>query len=262
MFSHTMLDQNKQLNKLDETQNKAANFGVSSVSIFKDNAKSFYLYKKTEKLVSALYLLSGFISDREPIKWLIRESAGSLLSVSLSLSDRTVAKQVLIHFDFVSTGLKLLSFLEVSYSAGIISEMNFNILKQELGGLLQVVESEEKNSDSKGVIFPEHFFAVSELPQGLPGLIDKGQNIMSDRLSFKKPAETVRTGDTKQKDKTNRQEIILSLLKKNPELGIKDFTSSIKDCSEKTIQRELATLVYKGQIKKEGEKRWSRYSLK
>jgi len=45
-------------------------------------------------------------------------------------------------------------------------------------------------------------------------------------------------------------------------LSVKDFTRVIKDCSEKTIQRELLDLVEKGIVKKEGERRWSRYSLK
>ena len=42
---------------------------------------------------------------------------------------------------------------------------------------------------------------------------------------------------------------------------IKDLTPVIKGCSEKTIQRELATLVDKGIVNKEGERRWSVYSM-
>jgi len=43
---------------------------------------------------------------------------------------------------------------------------------------------------------------------------------------------------------------------------VKDFAKVITDISEKTIQRELLDLVQRGVIKKEGERRWSRYSLK
>jgi hypothetical protein len=35
----------------------------------------------------------------------------------------------------------------------------------------------------------------------------------------------------------------------------------IKDCSEKTIQRELIVLVSEKVVKKEGERRWSVYSI-
>jgi DeoR/GlpR family transcriptional regulator of sugar metabolism len=36
----------------------------------------------------------------------------------------------------------------------------------------------------------------------------------------------------------------------------------IKDVSEKTIQRELISLIEAGIILKTGERRWSRYSIK
>ena len=77
---------------------------------------------------------------------------------------------------------------------------------------------------------------------------------MSDRLSVSNVLN-------KREDKSNRQEIIIGLLKSNKELGIKDFIKDIPSCSEKTIQRELIVLVSKGQVVKTGAKRWSRYSL-
>jgi len=258
-----MSDQNKQQNKLDETKYKVATLSISDITVFKDNPHLIYLYKKTEKLVSALYLLSSFISDKEPIKWQMREEGVNLLSQSLCLSDRLSSERMLAYTKFISTGLKFLSFLEVSYLGGIISEMNYNVLKYEFETLIKKAEFEEKGSGNKSLIFPEHFFEVqADQVEESSNVLSKGQTLMSDRMSLKKTTETVRTNELKQKDKSNRQEVIINLLKKNSELGIKDFTSSIKDCSEKTIQRELVLLVSKGLIKKAGEKRWSRYSLK
>lgn len=205
-----------------------------------------YLYKKTEKLVSALYLISNFLSDKEPIKWQLRELGIILLSENMSVS---LANQIL-------------SLLQVAHIAGLVSEMNFTILKFEFESLIQRVEQAEKES-LKGHVLSEDFFTVSNSNQGNSSALggvslvsnSKGHNTVSDRMSLK-------TGEIKQKDKSNRQDIIIGLLKKGGELGIKDFTSAIKGCSEKTIQRELATLVSKGQVKKAGEKRWSRYSIK
>jgi DNA-binding NarL/FixJ family response regulator len=85
---------------------------------------------------------------------------------------------------------------------------------------------------------------------------DKKSNL-SEKMSLTKtpaPEKIV-------KDKSNRQEIILSMLKSGVKLTIKDFAKNIKDCSEKTIQRELLSLVSKGVLKKEGERRWSKYFL-
>jgi len=212
-----MSDQNIQLNKPDST----------------------YVYKKTEKLVSALYLLSSFISDKEPLKWKIREAGLDLLSVNQ-----------------ISLVSLILSYLEIAYMGGIISQMNYGILKYELENLLVPVEQIEKDKLKGAIITPDFFVANNS----------KGQNNMSDRpdrqiggMSDKQKA--VRYGN-QGGDKSNRQTVIITLLKKGDELGIKDFTSGIKDCSEKTIQRELASLVSKGLIKKQGEKRWSKYSLR
>jgi predicted transcriptional regulator len=236
-----MNEDNKQPNKFQNTQTGLDVFNVSNLSIFKDNSSVIYIYKKTEKLVSAIYLLSNFISDKEPLKWQMRESGIELLSQSLTVTDRT---------GFLSKAIKNLSFFEIAFLGGIISEMNYKILKFEFESLIQTVESAERTVGSKNLLFSEHFFDTAST-----NAIPKGQDTMSFKLSDKKEPP-------KLKDKNTRQEIIMSLLKKNKELGIKDFVSSISDCSEKTIQRELALLVSNGSIKKEGEKRWSRYSIK
>ncbi len=67
-------------------------------------------------------------------------------------------------------------------------------------------------------------------------------------------------------NKGDRSQKILSLIKDNSKLfinkegvSIKDISIAFTDCGEKTIQRELNSLVLKGQIRKIGAKRWSRY---
>ena len=225
-----MSDQNKQLNIIEPA----------------------YLYKKTEKLVLALYLLSSFISDKEPVKWQLREVSLKLLSQMLPLSDKPIQGVSLLSLT--------LSYLEVAYMGGLISEMNFNIFKFELETLINKVEQEEKDQ-MKGAVLSEHFFNVPDVSPTTVFEGAKGHNSVSDRMSFRKETVSVRPIEHKQKDKSNRQDIIIALLQKGNELGIKDFTSAIKDCSEKTIQRELVSLVSKGLVKKQGEKRWSRYML-
>lgn len=249
-----MDNDNKQLNKTEQNQANPAGFNVSTVAVFNNNSNSFYIYKKTEKLVSAIYMISGFVSDREPMKWQLREAGVDLLAKSLNMSDR---------LSFVSAIIKLLSFLEVSVIAGVISEMNYKVLKFEFESLIQAIESAEKWSATKGLVLSNNFFEVAEVKSNSlsnNSIEPKGHSNLSDRVSTTSSVQ--KTIKTIIKDKSNRQEIIISLLKKNKELGIKDFVSSISNCSEKTVQRELATLISKGLIRKEGEKRWSRYSLK
>jgi len=59
----------------------------------------------------------------------------------------------------------------------------------------------------------------------------------------------------------SRQGQIRDIIAVKKTVSIKDLSEEIKDCSEKTIQRELNDMINKGIIKREGERRWSRYSL-
>jgi predicted HTH transcriptional regulator len=61
--------------------------------------------------------------------------------------------------------------------------------------------------------------------------------------------------------KNSRQGIIIAILKRKKDIMIKDVSSLIPGCSEKTIQRELLAMVQAGVLKKIGEKRWSHYVL-
>ena len=61
---------------------------------------------------------------------------------------------------------------------------------------------------------------------------------------------------------TDRAERIKTVLEAKPQATIKDIAEVITDVSEKTIQRELNSLIEKGQVVREGERRWSRYSTK
>lgn len=61
--------------------------------------------------------------------------------------------------------------------------------------------------------------------------------------------------------KNERQSLIINTIKTKGESSIKDLVDVIKGCSEKTIQRELISLVSSGYLLKTGERRWSRYSV-
>lgn len=59
-----------------------------------------------------------------------------------------------------------------------------------------------------------------------------------------------------------RREKILSIIRDKEVVSIKDIAFKISDCSEKTIQRELLSLVEEGVLVKEGERRWSTYRFR
>jgi DNA-binding transcriptional ArsR family regulator len=59
-------------------------------------------------------------------------------------------------------------------------------------------------------------------------------------------------------DRTTR---IKTVLEAKPDATIKDLTDIITDVSAKTIQRDLNVLIEQGVVIRQGERRWSKYSL-
>lgn len=62
-------------------------------------------------------------------------------------------------------------------------------------------------------------------------------------------------------DINERQKKILEHMRDVPEAKISDFYSVFSEISSKTIQRDLQDLVVRNVLKKEGDKRWTIYSL-
>ena len=203
--------------------------------------------KKTEKLVSALYLVTSFFADLEPMKWRLRELGSKILA------DHTNK----------STIQEVVSLLAVAKNAGLVSDMNHGIINKEFLNLLNVGQSipELLNKINEEPVLPAGQFI--EKPQErkfeyLPTVSHKSEQTVKDKIT--RDTNDHDTGAVALK-KNGRQTAILSLLKKKGEIMIKDVSPLINGVSEKTIQRELLSMVKNGLLKKEGEKRWSKYSL-
>jgi hypothetical protein len=96
--------------------------------------------------------------------------------------------------------------------------------------------------------------------------LDAGAGLLSDtRMShnvFERPlTKDANKGQYQEPSKrhTERAERILDYLRKQKSASIKDIATTIKGCSEKTIQRELISLIQAGLVKRVGERRWSQY---
>jgi len=277
------------MNNQKDTQKTSENTSPLGGALASLNAQSAldsgiyeFANKKTEKLVTALYLVSDCMETDDALKGKIRLLGVELLSDIYKLSTLSpVEKQ-----NYISISLthiyELLSFIEIAYTIGFISEMNTNILKKEFSGLV----SDLKASLTKGKHFTftldEKMFELPELPSMKQSLGHTSQNFIKDKrtsfntMSFtnnKSPLQTFQSKKTishlpNLADRQDRINKIISLIKDKKDLlnnndgvSIKDVSLAFTDCSEKTIQRELNSLVLKGQLKKTGAKRWSRYQL-
>ncbi len=231
------------------------------ISFFEKDSGFVFAYKKTEKLASAVYMVTNLFADNEPMKWTLRKKVGDLLSFIITYKDIGHLELT----DFVHTArtkvLEVISLLEISMLSGLVSGMNFNILKTEFSNLLLALDGDGSNRGISKESISSSFFTIS----------DEGMNKKSTSLplvnSYRtmiSPLKDTMGSPIMHKDefkRSNRQNIILGLIKKKKEVTINDIAMIIKDCSEKTIQRELISFIEAGVLKRVGERRWSKYML-
>ncbi len=298
--------------------------------------------KKSERLVTALYLVTDLMTDSEPIKNGLRKNAVALLSSMNALSQLDVKDRVIEFKMSLKSVTEIISLLHVSVTTGIVSEMNGQLLMDGFRSLQLVLEkkqpiftkemlnvADEKDLDTKhgfesavtstsyDVLTPltlarlhdnnydlrrtEELLRQERILSKIESRESKGQNNernvtdkneefvgagskndvsissrfahktgSSEKTSLSTHASIMQHGSKQQASlassfqmrKHTRREQILALFVKGVDVSIKDIASRIRGCSEKTIQRELNSLLYDNVIERIGEKRWSRYVLR
>jgi hypothetical protein len=230
--------------------------------------------KKTEKLVTALCMVTDCMETEDALKEKLRLLGVELLSHIYKLSTLLPVEKHLHIGSSLNHIYEILSFIEVANTIGYISDMNTNILKKEFHILIAELNQHLPKEKHFPFTLDGKMFQLSPEVLRTEGLsfnptILKRTNNMSfinnktnDNHVLYKTSPSI---DYK-KIKSDRSDKIISIIKDkansfNGGASIKDISASFIDCSEKTIQRELNDLIEKGQIKKMGDKRWSRYSI-
>lgn len=260
------------------------NKDTSIKAYFQGDVFSYFVFKKIEKVVSALYLITNLIKDQEPIKWSIREVGIDLLSFNMNLKNVPFADRPMTLTKTIPCLLDLVSLLEVASFSGVLSNMNYSIVRNEVITLIKKIDDKEREDfEGRHFVLSKHFF---EMDPSLEADI-KMRNLENQNLFNKKPDSINYTSgnntqnsnkNTQSSNSTNKQVVpkniainidkatrrnkILEMLSSGNSLTLRDFANVIKDCSEKTIQRELISMSKEGTLDKQGERRWSRYSIR
>ncbi len=181
---------------------------------------------KGQKIVAALYLVTKHLPENDPIKTTLRARAVDLLD----LPDET----------HIETSEAIVALLGAAVLAKAVNQNNATIIIREVSAYYQGTRMSD----------------IAELFATAPEAITSRSNMsfMSNTMSVKIPR-----AEKPIEIKSNRQDRILSFINQKKSAAIKDIATLFPDVSEKTIQRELGTLVTTGKIKKHGNKRWSIY---
>ncbi len=260
---------------------------LAHLSVFNKNRHFLFIYKKTEKLVTAVYMITNFIKDSEPLKWRLRERALELMSLNMSFNTVSLSERKELLREYQAISIEIVSLTSIAYHSGLISEMNWAILKKEFEALVDTIErGENRQANEETVIISPEFFSAPMLspepirPTASPvmptvsparpqSIVSKGQASITVRKEklvslSERPASIINQKDSVSSTpapKDDRRSVIMSVLSKRDGLSVKDFVDALKGVSEKTIQRELLAMVASGTLRKEGERRWSRYFL-
>ena len=234
--------------------------------------------KKTEKIATAIYMVTDFVPESEPLRSQLRTLALALISGTRRIGALSTSPNHALVDEVNRTIDETNVFLSLATTIGLVSEMNGTILTSELG---KVKAEIDRHYGNPNVLFATHpgyanimltpaMFEVATSEKMLQ-TFDKGQEnskghfapvppTLRPEAAPKRAFETV----AKKHDigiKIARRNDVLNVIKSKGLASIKDVVSLLKDISEKTVQRELLALVKEGVLVKEGEKRWSTYRV-
>lgn len=231
---------------------------VSLSVLYKNKQSIFEAYPKLNKLITALYIVTDIIDKTEPIRLKLRILGTDILSDTSTISDTNIKDKV----------RDVLSLLDVASTVHIISEMNANILKKEFTELYKSLGEDKQKIENVHHTWLEEFLAE---PPMLPTYTKPDEYLFKTQGSNKNTTNDLPGNSNTESGslvlKKERREDILQAIQDNKgsatitEVRLK-ASSRLALCGEKTLQRELISMVKDGILYKSGEKRWSRYFIK
>lgn len=99
--------------------------------------------KKSERLVTALYLVTDLMTEGEPIKHSLRTNSVALLSSMTALSQADAKDRFTEFRVSLQSVTEILSLIHVALTTGIVSEMNGKLLMDGFRSLQLVLEKKQ-----------------------------------------------------------------------------------------------------------------------
>lgn len=231
------------------SDNRASNNNVFDTILgLSSNSYHVFIVRKSERLASALYVITGFMPQEEPIRTRLRVCALEIISHSAS------------PYDLVENGTKkfesrcaeIITILQTARYSGLISDMNAKLVGEEYASLSVFVTTHAGKIAERGHLLEKT--SVSG-PKGLPGPIRHKEKSLLRNSEISK-----RTNSPRENNSADyRKSLILKLFDKKDAISIKDAVSFIPGISEKTVQRDILALVASGTLTKNGSRRWTIY---
>jgi hypothetical protein len=230
---------------------------------FGENRAADRAYRRSERIVAAIYLLTNHIPESESIRSTVRTASQGLLASILSMRDEMRSPQSRSVHALQSSIRHLISLVRILNVSGFISSQNTSTMIEALDELGNFLAASQRSILSENVtISRDELVDVhmgSHVPK--PAMRMSRERAVTIKDTVDSTAHVSMSNTVGKGDMSVRVQSILDILSAGGSLGIKDIAANLPEYSEKMIQRELLDLTTQGKILKEGLKRWSKYSL-
>lgn len=270
---------------------------VSDRKVAKKSHEAIFmtLAKKSEKISVASYMVTDFLTKNDPLRTKIREVSLDLMGQVRELYGVVGADLYFLITKTTTKAWELVSLIEIASSTGLVTDMNSRLLKNAIVELIAGLRNKQQtegfssiDSVKIGEGYPGGFSlskSIFNIENDEEIMFSKGQeeekdvlydvfvrdnnvnkNVFYEEYSTDNTVKFDNNFSTKKTENTSRnnerRDKILEIIRQKVEVSIKDITREIPDVSSKTIQRELSAMVDENLIKREGERRWAKYSIK
>lgn len=228
--------------------------------------------RRVFELTLALYRVTDFFPQGEVLRKNLREKANEIFGFITEYGYSGGEQDA----TFILSKIQSVGgYLELARSLRFVRPINITVLEREYNFLADFFAPHPSPfaQQAKGEGSAARS-AEEELPMKGEGEGPTKNEITEEPLptweEFSLPPTEVNNVEAKDKtdglthiqgDLNSRQKTILEHLKDTKQAKISHFYSIFNDISSKTIQRDLQDLVGRNMLKKEGEKRWTVYSL-
>lgn len=230
---------------------------------FGANRAAERLYRRVERIIAGVYLLTSHIPPGETLRERVRGSVLDLADAALDLKEEMRAPESVGIHRFNRAARHVVTLVRAMTAGGFISFQNADAVISALDELGTFIVASQRTSFSDDRTFSKDDFIGHMGPLEEPSTMSFIKDIKDIRnlKDTRVIKDTVQTSRQTISTNASRTAVIIQILRGGSEFGIKDICARVPEYSEKTVQRELAALVQDGKVKKIGLKRWSKYSL-
>lgn len=226
--------------------------------LFKGQNDWYFCFLKSEKISHVLALLSERVTHSHKM-WFegVVDESSDLPSQIAYFATGEGDVQVALASIF-----SLISSVRISATRGYLSKETALYIVAEYERLAEKLSSASQPSpfvSPQDFSVPD-FLTRPQAPQSLP-MSAIPESLMGPVSSYrqKRPNSSPVPPASSSTEVGERSTRILDFVLKNKAVSIKDICTILPAYSEKTVQRELAALIARGLIIREGERRWSVY---